>query len=176
MDEHEGHADTKEQTQTSRRNRFLVGTGAVLILALLGTGSFLFARNTADSEDVAAPEETTTTTTATKVPETTDPPVTVPPPTTEATTPAPEYDPAVAHSHFSSLVAQYCDPAMVPDPDLATLDGLGPTFLVTDLEGNVVIFDPLSSTVTSTSGPEGVLPLGYSFGCDPSVFLGTSHD
>jgi hypothetical protein len=95
-----------------------------------------------------------------------------PPPVTGAsTTTAPI---AEAKALFVELVLTGCEGEAVPDPALAEVTPLeGTTFSVEDANGEQVLLDTDLRIVTSTDGPEGVLPAVYSFLCAPSVFVGT---
>lgn len=163
---------TDEPRGHGRRSTWMA-VAAVSALVLLGVGAYLFARDDGDEEKVAVSTSTTTSTT-------TEPsatvPSTLPEPSTESTaTAGPSLDDAViAKGQFVSIAKQNCDPTMIPDPSQVSVESAGDgTFLVTDLEGNTFLFQQLSGTVTSTSGPDGALPQSYSFGCDATVFLGT---
>lgn len=110
------------------------------------------------AESQLSPAHTTTTTTS--------------PPSTTTTTTLNQL--AAARSLFSNLVHTYCDNSVVPDPNAARYLPSGDTaFVVTDSNGDSVLLHLEESIVTSLDGPEGVLPNGYSFGCDPGVFVGT---
>ena len=82
---------------------------------------------------------------------------------------------------FVQLVEDHCGPAHVEgsskpvDPTKATVRR-GPTakqWLVTDKAGDKILINTTTRKVYSTDGPKGMLPAGYTFGCDEKVFLGT---
>jgi hypothetical protein len=125
----------------------------------------------ADLRDQVEDETTTTTsvpptTATTTAPTSAAPLITAPPP--------PEQDTDLAVTTFVFLVNEHCDLSMVPDPNLATatVGGEG-RFLIVDLDSVALVLDIHQRIVYSTDGPDGVLPRNYSFGCDPSVFVGT---
>lgn len=81
---------------------------------------------------------------------------------------------AAALALFVSLARRYCDPASIPDPDtvqsVASIGG--DEYMVVDANGTELIVNVGSGVVYPPGGPSAVIPMDYSFGCDPGVFQG----
>ncbi len=169
--------DGATDTDATSATRWWIPVLAVLAILALGIGAFLLARSGGDEDDESVLAEETTTTTSTTIATTTTSiaaPSTIPAPTFAPDTTTTIDQVALAHRQFTTIAALNCDLTMIPDPELSVLENTGGgTFYVTDVEGNNLLFHQTSRTVTSTDGPDGVMPRAYSFGCDPTVFVGT---
>ena len=117
--------------------------------------------------------------------------------TTEASTPAgtePEAEPTETSTPAATTTAPSSGAAPTVDEatvdlftDLRTDHCTGPTpepigteetpdgqLVMVDNEGNRLVVDASSGTVTGLDGAEGELPAAYATSCDPDVFVGSS--
>lgn len=133
-------------------------------------GTWVPLASATSTTSTAAPSTTsassTTTTTTAPVPTTT-----VPAPTTTAT-PSTQ-DPAFALDLFAQLRAEHCEAGATPEPVEARPGPADSEVIITDAAADTVVLNTADSTVYSLDGPEGILPMSYSFGCSEAVFLGT---
>ena len=106
-------------------------------------------------------------------------------PTSRSTaTPVSEDDARGVRRIFAGLVREHCTnedgrhrSGPMPDPAKAevVLKRRGPRWVLEDANHDRLVLDTAAGTVHDERGPKAELPAAYSFGCDPEVFIGTSH-